>query len=84
MTMKKAKNIGTWLLAGFCLGTGAIIGWIASNFTWSVIMIGFFGLIGFVVLAVLVFATIFDDTTEQEEDIHTYPTPEGWDKKHEN
>lgn len=83
MTMKKAKSIGTWLLAGFCLGVGIIIGYIAANFTWQHILIGFFAFIGFCVLAVLTYAAIFDDTPEQEEEIHSYPTPSGWDKSYE-
>lgn len=81
--MKKAKSIGAWLLGGFCLGVGIIIGWIAAKFTWTAILIGFFSFIGFVVLAVLVFAAIFDDTTEQEEEL-TYPQPQGWDKSYDN
>lgn len=84
MTMKNAKSIGTWILSGFCVGVGLIIGWMAASFSWTSVLIGFFSLIGFVVFAVLTYAAIFDDTTEQEEEIHTYPTPEGWDKKYEN
>lgn len=84
MTMKKAKTIGTWLLSGFCIGTGLIIGWMAANFTWTAILIGFFSFIGLVVLAVLTYAAVFDDTAEQEEEMHSYPTPQAFDKSYEN
>ncbi len=83
MTIKKAKSIGEWLLGGFCLGVGVIIGWIAAKFTWTDILVGFFSFIGFVVLAVLVFAAIFDDTTEHEE-LFSYPKPQTWDKSYEH
>jgi len=78
--LKKAKSIGEWLLGGFCLGVGVIIGWIAAKFTWTDILVGFFSFIGFVVLAVLTYATV----TDEGEETHTYPTPEGWDKRYEN
>jgi hypothetical protein len=78
--LKKAKSIGEWLLGGFCLGVGVIIGWIAAKFTWTAILVGFFSFIGFVVLAVLTYATV----TDEGEETHTYPTPEGWDKRYEN
>lgn len=81
--MRKAKTIGTWLLSGFCVGVGLIIGWMAASFSWTSILIGFFSLIGFVVLAVLMYAAIFDDTTEQEDET-TYPQPQGWDKSYEH
>ena len=84
MTTKKAKQIGTWLLCAFCIGVGCITGWMAASFSWTSVLIGFFSLIGFVVFAVLTYAAIFDDTPEQEEEIHSYPTPQGFDKSYEN
>lgn len=49
----------------------------------TAVLIGFFSFIGFCVLAVLTYAAVFDDTPEQEEEIHSYPTPQGWDKSYE-
>jgi len=83
MTQKKAKSIGTWLLAGFCIGVGLILGWMAASFSWTAVLIGFFSFICFCVLAILTYAAVFDDTPEQEEEIHSYPTPQGWDKSYE-
>mgnify|MGYP007068774405 FL=1 len=83
MTMKKAKNIGTWILACFCLGTGSILGWMVANFSWTHILMGFFSFIGLIVLAVLTYAVVFEESTDQEEEVHSYPTPQGWDKSYE-
>lgn len=80
MTIKKAKSIGAWLLGGFCLGVGVIIGWIATNFTWSFILVGFFAFIGFVVLAVLTYAAV----TDEPEETRSYPANCGFDKKFED
>lgn len=83
MTTKKAKQIGTWLLCAFCIGVGCITGWMLGRFTWIHIMVGFLAFVGLIVLAVLMYAAIFDDTTEQEDET-TYPQPQGWDKSYDN
>lgn len=83
MTMKKAKQIGTWLLCAFCIGVGCITGWMVGRFTWTHIMVGFLSFVGLTVLATITYAVIFDDTTEQEDEM-TYPQPQGWDKSYEN
>lgn len=83
MTMKNAKSIGTWILSGFCVGVGLIIGWMVGRFTWTHIMVGFLAFVGLCVLATLTYAAIFDETTEQEDEM-TYPQPQGWDKSYEN
>ena len=79
MTQRKAKSICTWLLAGFCLGVGIIIGYIAAHFTWQHILIGFFAFIGFCVLAVLTYAAV----TDEPEETRSYPANWGFDKKFE-
>ena len=80
---KQQKRFARIILFTFIFGVGIIFGWVAATFTASTILMAFFSLIGFVVLAVLAFAAISDDTTEQEE-LFTYPKPQTWDKSYEH
>ena len=82
MTMKKASLIGRWMLGAFCMGAGILIGWMMSNFTFAHIMIAFLAFVGLCVLAVLTYAVVFDETTEQDD--MTYPRPDAFDKSYEN
>ena len=77
---KQQKRFARIILFTFIFGVGIIFGWVAANFTASTILMAFFSLIGFVVLAVLTYAEV----TDEGEETHTYPTPEGWDKRYEN
>lgn len=80
--MRKAKQIGTWLLCAFCIGVGCITGWMVGRFTWTHIMVGFLAFVGLTVLATITYAVVFDETTEQDD--MTYPRPSGWDKSYDN
>ena len=77
---KQQKRFARIILFTFIFGVGIIFGWVAANFTASTILMAFFSLIGFVVLAVLTYAEV----TDEKEETHSYPTPSGFDKKFED
>jgi len=77
---KQQKRFARIILFTFIFGVGIIFGWVAANFTASTILMAFFSLIGFVVLAVLTYAEV----TDEGEETHTYPTPQTWDKSYEH
>lgn len=77
---KQKKRFARIILFTFIFGVGIIFGWVAANFTASTILMAFFSLIGFVVLAVLTYAVV----TDEQEETHSYPTPSGFDKKFED
>ena len=79
---KQQKRFARLILFTFIFGIGGIFGYCAANFTWAHIIIGFFAFVGFCILAVLTYAAIFDDTTEQDD--MTYPQPNEWDKSYDN
>ena len=69
---KQKKRFARIILFTFIFGVGIIFGWLAANFTASTILMDFFSLIGFVVLAVLTYAVV----TDEQEETHTYPKPQ--------
>lgn len=77
---KQQKRFARLILFSFIFGCGALTGYIATNFTWSFILVGFFAFIGFVVLAVLTYAAV----TDEPEETRSYPANWGFDKKFED
>lgn len=77
---KQQKRFARIILFTFIFGVGIIFGWVAANFTASTILMAFFSLIGFVVLAVLTYAAV----TDEPEETRSYPANCGFDKKFED
>ena len=80
---KQQKKFARLILFSFIFGVGVVIGHASANFSFTSVIIMLFATIGLMVLAVLTYAAVTDDSAEQEE-THSYPSPEGFDKKFEN
>jgi len=76
---KQQKRNARYVVFAFIFGCGVLTGYIATNFTWSFILVGFFAFIGFCVLAVLTYAAV----TDEPEETRSYPANWGFDKKFE-